>query len=178
MNNYYFRAPYRTKTYIAGDWTGDSNAIEQLYKWNDSEYWSLHFTDAHDLTQAKDTSLNCSIKASLKKRLDASKTFVLIVGENTKNLRSGSCVYCDSYNSYQVRCARGYSVDFRSYINYECEKAVEADIKIVVLYNSTKVDKSKCPEAVKEKGTHVAMRYVKNNTEYWDYQAVKKAIMG
>lgn len=24
---------YRTKTYIAGDWTGDKMAIEQLYKW-------------------------------------------------------------------------------------------------------------------------------------------------
>ena len=77
MYNYNFRATYRTKTYIAGDWTGDSDAIEQLYKWNDSKYWSLHFIDAHDLTQAKDSSLNCSIKASLKTRLDASKTFVL-----------------------------------------------------------------------------------------------------
>ena len=32
------------------------------------------------LTQARDTSLPCSIKKSLKVRLDASKTFVLIVG--------------------------------------------------------------------------------------------------
>lgn len=177
MYNYNFRATYRTKTYIAGDWTGDSDAIEQLYKWNDSKYWSLNFTDAHDLTQAKDTSLNCSIKASLKTRLDASKTFVLIVGENTRNLRSGSCAYCSSYNSYQGRCARGYSVDYRSYINYECDKAVDADIKIVVLYNSTKVDKSKCPDAVKDKGTHVAMCYKEDGVEYWDYQAVKNAIM-
>ena len=174
---YNYRAPYRTKTYIAGDWTGDSNAIEHLYKWNDSKYWSLHFTDAHDLTQAKDSSLNCSIKASLKTRLDVSKTFVLVVGENTKYLRSGSCTYCGSYNSYLGRCARGHSVDFRSYINYECDKAVDADIKIVVLYNSTKVDKSKCPEALKDFGTHVAMRYKENGVEYWDYQAVKNAIM-
>ena len=177
MYNYNFRATYRTKTYIAADWTGDSNAINQLHKWNDSKYWSLHFTDAHDLTQAKDTSLNCSIKASLKKRLDVSKTFVLIVGENTKNLRGGSCAYCGSYNSYQCRCVRGYSVDFRSYINYECDKAVDADIKIVVLYNSTKVDKSKCPDALKDKGIHVAMRYKEDGVEYWDYQAVKNAIM-
>ena len=56
-------------------------------------------------------------------------------------------------------------------------KAVDADIKIVVLYNSTKVDKSKCPEALKDFGTHVAMRYKENGVEYWDYQAVKNAIM-
>lgn len=40
--------PYRTKTYIAGDWTGDKDLIDQLYTWNSSDYWSLNFTDAHD----------------------------------------------------------------------------------------------------------------------------------
>ena len=126
---------------------------------------------------AEKITANCSIKASLKTRLDVSKTFVLVVGENTKYLRSGSCTYCGSYNSYLGRCARGHSVDFRSYINYECDKAVDADIKIVVLYNSTKVDKFKCPETLKDFGTHVAMRYKENGVEYWDYQAVKNAIM-
>ena len=57
------------------------------------------------ITKTPDLSLDefvfCSIKASLKTRLDASKTLVLIVGENTKNLKSGSCAYCGSYNSYQ-----------------------------------------------------------------------------
>ena len=44
---------YRTKTYIAADWDGDKNAVEQLYKWKKSNYWSLDFHDAHDLTQAR-----------------------------------------------------------------------------------------------------------------------------
>ena len=48
---------YRTKTYIAADWDGDKNAVEQLYKWKKSNYWSLDFHDAHDLTQARDSSL-------------------------------------------------------------------------------------------------------------------------
>ena len=34
-------ATYRTKTYIAGDWSGDKDAIEQIYKWKDSDYWGL-----------------------------------------------------------------------------------------------------------------------------------------
>ena len=54
---------YRTRTYIAGDWDHDSDAVNQLHKWNDSDHWSLSFTDAHDLMQARDTSNNCSIKA-------------------------------------------------------------------------------------------------------------------
>ena len=81
---------YRTKTYIAADWTGDQNLIRDLKSYNDSSYYKLSFSDAHDLKQASDTSLNCSIKRSLAQRMDYSKTFVLIVGNNTKNLRAGS----------------------------------------------------------------------------------------
>ena len=168
---------YRTKTYIAGDWTGDKDAIDKLHQWNDSNYWSLSFTDAHDLTKSSDSSLNCSIKSSLKTRMDASKTFVLIVGDKTESVTAGSCRYCSSYNSWTSSCARGRSVDYRSYIKYECDKAVEAGIKIVVLYNSTTVSRSKCPEAVRYTGTHVAMVYKGTDGKYyWDYDAVKKAL--
>lgn len=54
-------ATYRTRTYIAGDWDNDKDAVDQLHKWNDSNYWSLSFTDAHDLTSSRDSSLNCTI---------------------------------------------------------------------------------------------------------------------
>ena len=168
---------YRTKTYVAGDWTGDKDAIDKLYQWNDSNYWSLSFTNAHDLTQAKDSSLNCTIKRSLKTRLDASKTFVLVVGENTNSVTAGGCQLCGSYNSWTSSCAKGYSVDYRSYIKYECDKAAEAGIKIVVLYNSTYVSKSKCPESVRNIGNHVAMVYTGTDGKYyWDYNAVKTAL--
>jgi hypothetical protein len=167
---------YRTKTYIAADWTGDSDAVEQLYKWKNSNYWSLDFHDAHDLTQARDSSLNCSIKSSLATRLDVSKTFVLIVGTNTKSVRSGSCQYCNSYNSWTMSCARGHFVDYRSYIEYECEKAMRDNLKIVVLYNAATVNKSKCPDIIKNVGTHTAMCYYENGTYYWNYQAVKNAL--
>lgn len=73
-------ATYRTRTYIAGDWDNDKDAVDQLHKWNDSNYWNLSFTDAHDLTSSRDSSLNCTIKASLKTRMDASKhSFLLLV---------------------------------------------------------------------------------------------------
>ena len=113
---------YRTKTYIAADWDGDKNAVEQLYKWKKSNYWSLDFHDAHDLTQARDSSLNCSIKSSLATRLDVSKTFVLIVGNTTKTVRSGSCQYCGSYNSWTQSCARGHSVDIVAISNMSVKK--------------------------------------------------------
>lgn len=166
----------RTKTYLAAEWDGDKDAIDQLYKWKKNRYWSLTFTDAHDLTQARDGSLNCSIKSSLATRLDSSKTFVLIVGSNTKSVRSGSCQYCGSLNNYTNSCARGKSVDYRSYIEYECEKAIRDGLKIVVLYNTASVNKSKCPDVVKNVGTHKAMCYIKDGSYYWDYQTVKDAL--
>lgn len=168
---------YRTKTYIAADWSGDKDAVDKLHEWNDSKYWSLSFTDAHELTQARDSSLICSIKSSLSTRLDSSKTFVLIVGSNTNTIRSGSCHYCNSYNSWTSSCARRYAVDYRSYVEYECEKAIRDGLKIVVLYNAASVDKSKCPDVIKKEGTHVAMCYIKEGQYYWDYQAVRAAIV-
>ena len=103
----------RTKTYIAGDWDGDREAIQKLYDWNASKSIPIYFINAHDLTQARDSSLNCSIKQSLKTRLDASKRFILIVGEKTASLRSGGCHLCPSYNSYGHYCVRRYYVQPR-----------------------------------------------------------------
>lgn len=169
---------YRTRTYIAGDWTGDEDLINQLYKWNDSNYWGLNFIDAHDLTQARDTSLYCSVKKSLAERLDRSKTFVLVVGSQTDSLTKGSCRYCGSYNSWTGSCSRGHVVDHRSYIKYECEKADRDGLRIVVIYNYASVQRNKCPEILRYKGTHLN-GYFKGTDEkyYWNYSDIKEAIM-
>lgn len=173
---------YRTRTYIAGDWTGDKDAIDQLYKWKDSNYWSLDFIDAHDLTQSSDSSLYCSIKASLCERMDRSKTFVLIVGDFTATITKGNCVYCRNFiSSYDggPKCGHGHSLSMKSYINYECDKALRDGLKIIVLYNKTYLAKSLCPSQMKDVGTHVAMKKRDSNGNVtWDYESVRKAIMG
>lgn len=160
---------YRTKTYIAGDWTGDSDAVEELYKWNRSDYWGLSFQNAHDITQSNDKSRNCSIKASLRSRLNVSKTFVLIVGNGTKSRRAGECNYCSNNND----CG---SSSNKSFIEYECDKAVRDGLKIIVLYKTTTIDKNKCPDVIKNVGNHIAMLCRMNGEIYWDYQAVKNAM--
>ena len=79
-------------------------------------------------------------------------------------------------NSHTYSCARGHSVDYRGFIKYECDKAVEAGIKIIVLYKSACVNKSKCPEAVKNIGVHAPMCYRGDDgVLHWDYNSVKKA---
>lgn len=163
---------YRTKTYIAADWDHDKDAIDKLYQWKNSEFFSLDFVDAHEYTQARDTSLYCSIKRSLKERLDRSKTFVLIVGEYTNKVRAGSCQYCSFDNIYGNYCKKGYYLSYKSYIEYECEEAVKANMNIVVLYNSSWVNKNLCPEILRDKGYHLPM--IKNFM--WDYQSVKNVL--
>lgn len=175
---------YRTKTYIAADFDSDKDAVEQLHKWNNSCNWKLNFNDVHSLTQSRDSSRYCSIKSSLKSRMDVSKTFVIIIGANTNSITKGSCSYCASYFVCYTKpsyCLKGYSVNTLSYIKYECEQAVKANIKIVVLYKSTVVNKSLCPEFIRSIGSHVAMKHWTINKSLqrvidWDYQAVKKAI--
>lgn len=174
----------RTKTYLAGDWTGDKNAIQIIKKWNESDNYALTFRDVHELTNSSDDSLNCSIKRSLRQRMDISKTFVLIVGEKTNSLRSGACHTCGTYNNaFESFCSRGHAVDHRSYVQYECELAKAAGIRIVVLYNSDRVDKNKCPESLRYTGIHIPMityerDWYGNITRRWDYVNIKKAIMG
>lgn len=172
---------YRTRTYIAGDWDGDKDLIEYIYRCNENDRWSLNFSDAHKLTQSYDTSLPCSIKSSLATRLGASKKFVLIVGNSTNKVTKGGCQFCPSYDSgmYRNSCRRGHNVDLRSFIKYECEKAIRDDMEIVVLYNSTVVSRELCPECIRFKGKHIAAASRRNyfNRLEYDYSIIKDAIM-
>jgi len=173
---------YRTRTYLAGDWDGDSDMIQQIIDWKRSGYLTLDFSDAHELKQARDTSLHCSIKKSLSERLSASKKFVLIVGNHTNTVTKGGCQDCDGYSSWFQRCNHGGNVDYRSFVRYECEKAARdyynGEMDIVVIYNSTRVYRDKCPEAVRNIGTHVAGRSINMYGESRpDYQTIKNVIM-
>jgi MTH538 TIR-like domain (DUF1863). len=164
---------YRTRTYIAADWTSDQDAIEQLKRWNNSERWGLSFGDAHELSQCKsDSTNNCNIKKNCSQNLDSSKYFVLIIGDNTKDLRAGYCMYCKNY----YNCEYTYKTN-KSYVEFECDYAIRNSLPIIVLYNSTMIDKSKCIDSVVDIAEAHA-RMVKRGTDgkyYWDYQSVKAA---
>lgn len=182
---------YRTKTYIAGEWTGDSDAIEQIYKWNDGDKWSLHFVDAHKNKQCYDTSMPCTIKDSLRTRMNSSKKFILVVGNATKTTKKGSCAYQNCGNKHYEAWQGSYSCNVlgksystQSFIDYECYKAYEAwldnKMEIVVLYNAASVEPDKCPEILRNIGRHVSMKSWNpySCAPTYDYQKVRKAIEG
>lgn len=167
----------RTKTYIAADFDHDKDAVNILYQWKYDNSLLFDFQDAHDLMQARDTSLYCSIKHSLRTRLQKSKTFVLIVGEHTNTLTKGGCQFCLSYNSWTGCCSRSYYVDFRSYIQYECDMALQDYLtkeidKIVILYKNSIVNDDLCPKSLRYLGIHLPMIKCINGIYYWDYQTI------
>lgn len=168
---------YRTRTYIAADWDGDKNLVDKLYEWNDKDNLALSFSDAHQLIQARDSSLPCTIKKSLSTRLGASKTFLLIVGEHTMSVTKGSCQYCSNYSSYWG-CNKNNYTHMRSFIEYECEKAVRDGMNIIVVYNSDKIQRSKCPSVLRYTGEHInGLCKGVGGSYYWNYQDIKNAIM-
>lgn len=163
---------YRTRIYIAADWTYDKNAVDQLMYWNDSNHWGLSFGDAHELSQCRsDDTNNCNIKRNCSQNLDHSKYFVLIVGDSTKSLRAGYCMYCKEYST----CKYIYKTN-KSFIDYECDYAVRNNLPIIVLYNSMKADKSKCIDSVVNVAKdHAEMIKISNDKYVWDYQSVRDA---
>ena len=171
---------YRTRLYLAAEWDGDRDLIDRLHYWNDSGYYSLHFSDAHDLTQSRDSSLPCTIKKSLSARMSGSKIFLLIVGANTNTVTKGGCQYCKHSSTSGICTSQWISTDKRSFIQYECEKAVKEGLNIIVLYNNATVDRSKCPEAVRYIGEHLAAYHWDYSgyapRKVWNYQNIKRAI--
>ena len=171
---------YRTKTYVAGDWTGDKNAIDKLYEWKESYFYSLDFVDAHELHNSNDDSYCCSIKKNLQIRLDGSKKFILIVGEKTNTVTRGSCSNCPRYSSWYDKCLNGNTTSHKSFIEYECDYAKRNinNENIIVLYNSKYIYKSRCPESLREIGKHIPMMYSGSDGKtHWNYNEIKNAIM-
>ena len=181
---------YRTCTYIAGDWTGDKDLIDKLHEWNESDKLGLSFVDVHDLTQSRDTSNPCSIKQNLRKRLNITKTFVLIVGSGTNGLLRGACRYCSKYENLSYLapyCINGGQIDNRSFIEYECEMALKdyrADLikKIVVIYNGClNTMPSRCPSVLRNVDgvTYIGSDIIgPDGKRHWNYTTIKKAICG
>ncbi len=158
-------------TYIAADYDNDQKAVEVLYKMKENGY--IHFKDAHELQQSNDSSLACSIKKSLKYRMDNSYRFVLVVGKHTNTITKGGCQICDSYNSHTYSCARGYNVDYNSFVKFECENAVKNNMNIIVLYKDTTINRELCPESIRMKGHHQRMwKRGEDGKIYWDYSAI------
>lgn len=77
---------YRNKVFVSFDGDNDIHYYRLMKAWKQNDSTSFDFYDAHDVSSARDTSTEETIKRSLRKRLLETKVFVLLVGENTRYL--------------------------------------------------------------------------------------------
>ncbi len=133
---------YKNKTYVAFDGDTDMWAYRLMTAWKSNENMDFNFYNAHDLNSARDTSTEESIKAQLRIRMSNAKQMILLVGENTKNLRK--------------------------FVPWEIELARKKDIPIIVvnLNKSRSYDSTRCPAAV---GSDIYTMHVSFNAKIIQY---------
>ena len=113
--------PYRNKVYVAFDADSDIRYYRLMCAWKQSDRTDFNFHNAHDLRQARDTSLEATIKRSLRERLRNSKVFVVLIGDKTRYL-------------------------YR-FVRWEIEQAITLDMPIinVNLNGMRQMDPNRCP---------------------------------
>jgi hypothetical protein len=119
---------YRNKTYVAFDGDTDIKYYNLMKAWKQNDNTDFNFYDAHDLNTALDTSSEETIKRRLRERMENSKVFVLLVGNNTKNLR-------------------------KPYVRYEIDHAInyyKIPIIVVNLNGLKKCDSNLCPPTARD----------------------------
>jgi len=117
---------YRNKVFVSFDGDNDIHYYRLMCAWKQNDNTPFDFCDAHDITQARDTSLEDSIKRSLWVRLSNSKTFVVLIGEQTRYLRR--------------------------FVLWEMEQALHLDLPIIgVNLNGLRArDDARCPPVIRE----------------------------
>lgn len=111
--------------YSCFDGDKDIHNYRLMQAWHKNERFDFTFVNAHDITQARDSSSEETIKRSLRTRLNASDVLVVLIGESTKNL-------------------------FK-YVRWEIEVAVEKGLPIIAvnLNGKRKMDDVLCPLILK-----------------------------
>lgn len=155
------------RVYISADYdadSGDRNVVEELYKWSESQRYSIEFTDMAKVVTgsvAKDPDCRiCDLKSEFNTQIDLSSAVIFVVGYKTATRTAGS--KCDRCNKQWIDClctpykqnANGAKlckhfttndvpaggdvgcINSYSYLRHEFEQAKQKGKKIIVVYNS------------------------------------------
>ena len=121
--------------YACFDGDNDIHYYRLMQAWHKNERFDFTFINAHDITQARDTSTEETIKRSLRTRLNASDIFVVLVGKSTQNLHK--------------------------FVRWEIEVALSFKIPIIVvnLDGKTSMNNDLCPTILRnELAIHVPFK--------------------
>ena len=132
---------YRNKVFVSFDGDTDIHYYRLMRAWKQNDNTRFNFLDAHDLTQARDTSTEDSIKRSLSVRLANAKVVVSLIGEKTRYLYK--------------------------FVRWELAQAIQRDTPIigVNLNGHRSQDRNRCPPVIRD---HLVV-YVSFNTAIIQY---------
>lgn len=121
---------YRNKVYLCFDGDNDIHYFYLMKAWknNQTEFFkNFNFYDAHEINYARDSSKEESIKRQLLERINNSKLFVILIGEQTKYLYK--------------------------FVKWEIEQAIKQDIPIISinLNGHRSIDENRCPPILFDK---------------------------
>lgn len=145
---------YRNKTFVSFDGDNDMHYYRLMAAWHQNDNTPFSFYNAHDLMQARDSSTEETIKASLMERLRNSKVFVLLIGENTRFLYK--------------------------FVRWEIEQAIRREMPIVAvnLNGRRSMDSERCPPVLQNAlAMYVSFnpRIMQHALEHWpDFDAQKR----
>lgn len=124
---------YRNKTYVCFDADNDIHYYRLMQAWKQNDNTEFNFHNAHDLNRLLPTSNEETIKQKLRERLNNTKVFVVLVGDNTKYLYK--------------------------FVKWEMEQALKLGLPIIAvnLYGKRSRDDERCPATVKaELAIHIS----------------------
>jgi len=112
---------YRNKTYVVFDGDNDMWAYAYMKGWKSNENVDFNFQNAHDLKPLTDRACDDTVFRRLRDRFSSAKQVVVLIGENTKNLRK--------------------------FVRWELEIAPDLELPIVAanLNGSRAMDSNRCP---------------------------------
>lgn len=146
---------YRNKTYVAFDADNDINYYRLMQAWKQRDHTSFNFYDAHDLNNLRSGSSEVTIKRKLKERLQNTKVFILLIGQQTR---------------FHYK-----------FVRWEIEKAIELNLPIICvnLNGSRSLDSKLCPPILRgELAIHVSfhakiIEFALEKWEFWHYEHKK-----
>ena len=117
---------YKNKVFISFDGDTDIHYYRLMLAWKQNDKTDFNFFNAHDISQARDTSLESTIKRSLRERLLNSRIFVILIGERTRYLTK--------------------------FVRWEMEQAISLGLPIigVNLNGFRQQDSDRCPPIIKD----------------------------
>ncbi|WP_334191166.1 TIR domain-containing protein (plasmid) [Synechococcus elongatus PCC 11801] len=140
---------YRNKTYVSFDADTDMHYYRLMQAWKENDNIDFNFYNAHDINYNPNLTSELSIKKQLRKRFENTKIFVLLVGENTRNLYK--------------------------FVRWEIEEAISRNIPIIVvnLNGKRSLDEVLCPPIVRDAlAVHISFdaAIIKHALENWENQ--------